>query len=163
MGHHGRTGKVAVKEREDHKIWKEFWAGARHQAKDKTPGKRALRDRKGALVKRPGDCTRRRGSGGRWGPGPQESTLNSGSWTGGVKDQVHRTRRWSRGCPGGDLVGGGGKPCLKSGAASSVGSGRSAWRLGSLAKRRLGGRLHRGLPVWFVFSLRQRNQGFGNA
>ena len=47
-------------------------------------------------MKRPGDCTRRRGSGGRWGLGPQESTLNSSSWTSGVKDQVHRTRRWSR-------------------------------------------------------------------
>ena len=57
-------------------------------------------------MKRPGDCTRRRGSGGRWGLGPKESTLNSSSWTSGVKDQVHRTRRWSRGCLGGDLLGG---------------------------------------------------------
>ena len=108
MGHQGRTRKEALKEREDHKIWKEVWAGARHQAKDQTLGKRALRGWKGTLVKRPGDCTRRRGNGGRWGPGPQESTLNSGSWTSGVEDQVHRTRRWSQDCPGEDLAGEGG-------------------------------------------------------
>lgn len=38
---------------------------------------------------------------------PEESTLNSGSWTGGVKDQVHRTREAVSGAAGGDLVGGG--------------------------------------------------------
>ena len=49
MGHQGGTRKEAVKEQEDRKIWKDVWAGARHQAKDKTPGKRASRGSKGGL------------------------------------------------------------------------------------------------------------------
>ena len=34
---------------------------------------------------------------------------------------------------------------------------------GKPGKEETGWRLHRGLPTWFVFSLRQRNQEFGNA